>query len=561
MSFHFSTGVCPTKADELHAVYIDAYLAAENFHQLERELDDHLREFDALVPLIDNVNDAIENLCLYGKDAIPTLNIDKGLESLMKVPEQLITVEKALEALDEQKKNLFQKFIDFVKELFTKIHIWVKNFINKIRTSDPLLSNPLSEKLKKQGGHDNELRSATSEVVGSQFLSNLIQAMNKSKNCRSFVTKVIESKTIEDLEKVAGAIFFSACSGAEVVNGRLFDIEVPDKEGVDKYTTPTNYSTSNKSEYHPWMNEADGKAGITMSDLVSIERAQKDMLKTMVEFDGEVEVRLKSLVARLEKLDKADEEYKLLRSVVLVLASAVKSNIIFTGAINSSLDTVFKQIETKMSGGSDNETSAVLKGNQSSQPNRPAPVDTSSKINARVAIIKQIDKDEKNPKNQWAYKLALEADKTFKSKGVNDFFEEDDGLVYNTVIEIKAALQTNFSAVKIKRAMGLIENGASGSGNIGLRIKAKVEEFIKNNDKEGLKSFIINDLLSSPETYRFALKAADLAQKSFSDGFYREPEVAISSSDSVDTLKKKLKTFFTRGILSRIIYLSRSGTK
>lgn len=129
MSFHFNTGVCPTKADELHASYVDAYLAAENLRQIERELDDHLREFDALVPLMDNVNEAIENLRLYGKDAIPTLNIDKGLESLMKIPEQLITVEKALEALDEQKKGFFQRLIEWIKTFFEKTKRFIENLL------------------------------------------------------------------------------------------------------------------------------------------------------------------------------------------------------------------------------------------------------------------------------------------------------------------------------------------------------------------------------------------------------------------------------------------------
>ena len=738
----------------------DLQIAYENLGQTERQL----REID---DLMFNAVRSLDLLSKFGSDMIPQLNLDGGLEALCRVQESLITVEKATEGLVDSVKEGIKKFIAWVKELFTKIHIWIKNFVNKLRTSWPALSDPLSAKLKKQGGHDAELKSASAGIIGPKLIQNVVQLSTQMKSCRNAVRTMIDSKTEEDLKSIIPAAFFDSCTAASIIDGHLFKIDQEMSDDVmQKYLKPRSYSNGN--DLNPWMDEADAKAGITMSDLVSLETAQKDIATALVEFEGEASVRLSSLVARLEKLDKAGDEYNLLRKVVLGLTNANKANANFVAAVIGNTSQLIKKIESKMNGDGTEYSTKVdpkiyraycdyvektympklrdyvtkakdengntkewvrpaftaqdalddlginpvdvtraqtqwiiaHKGNPKKIPqmrevericmeiikssseqdadglpkdfveavvnhdrtkivasivfylgeleegtmndmdlplkafnaaskefkaanieleqddngewlqslggipedpaqwnsdhfgkvknllrhrfckryldlamkvlrylknnngqNRPAPVDTSDKIKARVAIIRQIDKDEKNPKNQWAYKLALEADKAFKSKGVNDFFEEDDGLVYNKVIEIKAALRTNFSAVKIKRAMSLIESGSNGSGNIGLRIKAKVEEFIKNNDKEGLKLFIINDLLSRPETYRFALKAADLAQKSFSDGFYHEPEVAIDASDTADTLKKKLKMFFTRGILSRIVsILSSSGT-
>ena len=661
----------------------DLQIAYENLGQTERQL----REID---DLMFNAVRSLDLLSKFGSDMIPQLNLDGGLEELCGVQESLITVEKATEGLVDSVKEGIKKFITWVKELFTKIHIWIKNFVNKLRTNWSALSDPLSAKLKKQGGHDAKLRSASAGIIGPKLIQNVVQLSTQMKSCRNAVRTMIDSKTEEDLKSIIPAAFFDSCTAASSIDGHLFKIDQEMSDDVmQKYLKPRSYSNGN--DLNPWMDEADAKAGITMSDLVSLETAQKDITTTLVEFEGEASVRLSSLVARLEKLDKAGDEYNLLRKVVLGLTNANKSNANFVAAVIGNISRLLKKIETKMNGEGSSQTQSTSKDttlpkdfkeavtnhdrtriiadivfylgeleegtmtdmdlplkafnaaskefkaanieleqddngewlqssggipedpsqwnsdhfgkvknvlrhrfckryldlamkvlkhlkNKNGSEGGPLPnVNLKSVQDARVDIL-QVASDDRHREKPIAVTCAIQADKYFKRKG-ETLLEDDDGLYMNdpateqTWKTLHAALRETFSIEKLKHMQEIVLSlrkagnpnfqikGANGSGNLGLRIKAKVDEFIKNNDKEGLKAFIINELLSHPESYRFALKAANLAQKSFSDGFYHEPEVAISTSDTVDALKKKLKMFFTRGILSRIVsILSSSGT-
>ena len=105
------------------------------------------RSVDEVIAIMDNIETSINLLKKYDKMAIPMLNSDAGLEDLMAIPERLITVDKAIEALEGEKKGVFAKFIDGVKAFFKWIWDFLKSVFDKI-TSFFSKTKVVEEKIK-----------------------------------------------------------------------------------------------------------------------------------------------------------------------------------------------------------------------------------------------------------------------------------------------------------------------------------------------------------------------------------------------------------------------------
>ena len=96
----------------------------DNYHQL-RNLTDEAKELDDVVF---KVNMSVDMLKTFGAQAIPYLNADHGLEELLGVKAELLTVEKSLEGFGDTIKS----FVDRIIEIIKKIIANVRNFIGKV---------------------------------------------------------------------------------------------------------------------------------------------------------------------------------------------------------------------------------------------------------------------------------------------------------------------------------------------------------------------------------------------------------------------------------------------
>lgn len=93
-------------------------------------LTDSVKELDAVQEIMENIQTSQQLLAKHGASAIPQLNLDKGLEALCKVPENLLTAEKAVEGLGDAAKAAWQKFKDGVKQFVE----WIKKIIATLIT-------------------------------------------------------------------------------------------------------------------------------------------------------------------------------------------------------------------------------------------------------------------------------------------------------------------------------------------------------------------------------------------------------------------------------------------
>ena len=119
-------------------------------------LTDSMKDVGAVQDIMSNIQVSLDLLSKYGQTAIPHLNLDKGLESLMGIPEKLITAEKAMEALEGEKKNLWQRFVAWVKEFCRKIVQFFRDVRRKfsIHANNPVFLH-LNEQLGKTRDFDD----------------------------------------------------------------------------------------------------------------------------------------------------------------------------------------------------------------------------------------------------------------------------------------------------------------------------------------------------------------------------------------------------------------------
>ena len=92
------------------------------------QLSDAQRDLDETCQIMANIEISLQALKSGDAAVLTMLNLDKGLESLLGVSADKITVGAATEGLGEALKNAWNKFCEFVK----KIVVWIRDFIGKL---------------------------------------------------------------------------------------------------------------------------------------------------------------------------------------------------------------------------------------------------------------------------------------------------------------------------------------------------------------------------------------------------------------------------------------------
>ena len=121
MAFRFDVSKPLTADEEVRNAKIDLFLDAEKIRELRDQITDEWRSVEGMTELMTNIDKSLELLSKFGADAIPQLNIDHGLEEMMHLDASLITVEKAVEALEGDQKTFMQKLIDWIKSFLDHI--------------------------------------------------------------------------------------------------------------------------------------------------------------------------------------------------------------------------------------------------------------------------------------------------------------------------------------------------------------------------------------------------------------------------------------------------------
>ena len=78
--------------------------AQESMRQAWQDLDESVKQLGAVQSVMDNINSAVNAIEQFGEAAVLVINVDKSLENLVGVSENLLTADKALEGLGEAAK-------------------------------------------------------------------------------------------------------------------------------------------------------------------------------------------------------------------------------------------------------------------------------------------------------------------------------------------------------------------------------------------------------------------------------------------------------------------------
>lgn len=95
------------------------------------ELTDAQRNLDEVCQAVANVELSIQMLKVGGDAAVSILNVDKSLESLLNLDAKLITANRAQEGLVDTAKDLFHKFVEWIKKVIAKIKEFWKHLTDK----------------------------------------------------------------------------------------------------------------------------------------------------------------------------------------------------------------------------------------------------------------------------------------------------------------------------------------------------------------------------------------------------------------------------------------------
>lgn len=100
---------------------LDLLDAREAVREAWMDLDATVKQIDEVRTVMNNIDVAFKSIEQFGTGAVPVLNTDCGLESLLDVSTDLVTVDKAVEGLGEAAANAWQKLKELLKKLIEKI--------------------------------------------------------------------------------------------------------------------------------------------------------------------------------------------------------------------------------------------------------------------------------------------------------------------------------------------------------------------------------------------------------------------------------------------------------
>lgn len=144
MAFSFSTNRIKTVIKPVDMFQV-ATLTHEVMSSYEK-LEDSERRMIEVQNILVNINQSLSLLAKYGNNAIQQLNLDGGLEALVGIQENLITTDKAIEALNKCKSASLEDLQATVNNVWESIKAFFENVFNFFKN----LFNNGGAKLKKQ---------------------------------------------------------------------------------------------------------------------------------------------------------------------------------------------------------------------------------------------------------------------------------------------------------------------------------------------------------------------------------------------------------------------------
>lgn len=107
------------------------------------ELDASFCNLKEVTDVMESINESVAILRMYGESAVKCLNVyGRALEDITGMDEKLLNAKSAIEALDDQRKTLFQRFIDFcknfwesIKKFFASLFDRTNNVINNLHNN------------------------------------------------------------------------------------------------------------------------------------------------------------------------------------------------------------------------------------------------------------------------------------------------------------------------------------------------------------------------------------------------------------------------------------------
>lgn len=256
----FSISPAKRVVDNTNSV-ADLLAVQESLNAAWMELTDTQKNFDGIQQIMDNINFSINAISKYGADAVKVLNSDGSLESLLGIPEKLITVEKAQEGLGDAFQSAWDKLIEWIKVAFAKIAQFCSAVMLKLSTlkkwmtqtpdqrlSATFITKPINGYTVIKGNKIDQFASIlkkvadTYEALGRVDIEKVIDdssedgsvALNEDGHRSKFLVRVLNSFKVGDdfeLEEGGSSNKISGVKGNAVevddsINGNAFWVNI-----------------------------------------------------------------------------------------------------------------------------------------------------------------------------------------------------------------------------------------------------------------------------------------------------------------------------------------------
>lgn len=256
------TPVTPQDITEAYEGMMTAYM----------ELSDAQRNLDEVCQVMDNINLSMQMLKKTSDKAIECLNVDGSLEALCGIEAKLLTAEKAVESLEQEKKTAFERFKEFVLKIYKFVAEFVKNIATTV--TQLLTSNKSqAEAITKATGFNMD-----TPAVGLLYREAFDVPIKIRNNVTSEMEKV--GQTIDWLDSQE-----NSSADAQVYQDKIREIaDMCKKLAGDSQGTIVFDETSNTLKFlgfGGFINDMNGKGllGVEGATLQSLKYSEDDLRK------------------------------------------------------------------------------------------------------------------------------------------------------------------------------------------------------------------------------------------------------------------------------------------
>lgn len=163
----------------------------EELHQAWSDLTEAQKGMTEVQEIMENIQTSIAALTKYGQAAVEQLNVEGSLESLLQVPARLITAEKAQEGLVDTAKEMWDKFVNWVKQMISKLKEFISRFLpQKFKVAETKLLE-----LKQSGATEGLIATEGIKLVDycETFISGAEKTINEIESIGSNISHVFNS--------------------------------------------------------------------------------------------------------------------------------------------------------------------------------------------------------------------------------------------------------------------------------------------------------------------------------------------------------------------------------